>query len=93
MRLINKRTQYTVENENNTLKLTGEVSSNEDYKEISMNGSIQDLEGQWLGSFNYRFRKGGNADKSVSQINRDYIDTAEDLLDETMDALLNEFNF
>lgn len=93
MKLINKKTEYLVENSNNNIKLSGGVIYDENDNLIILNGSFTNLEDQYIGSFNYNYRKGNLVDRTISQINRDYLHNAEALLDSTLDLLINEFNF
>ena len=91
MKLINRKTEYIVENSNNNVKLSGGVIYDTNDNLITLNGSFTDLQDQYIGSFCYNYRAGNIVDRSISQINRDYLHNAEALLDSTLDLLIDEF--
>lgn len=53
MELTNKRVSYSISNENDNLKMTGDVSVNSNNEISSFNGQIMNLEGMMIGNFYY----------------------------------------
>lgn len=82
--LTNKQTNYAVENEGQTLKVTGQVSFTEDKRIISFNGSILTLEGNYVGNFYYNEGENGKSNRSLSDTDTDKYQDADALLDSTI---------
>jgi hypothetical protein len=90
MTLSNKRTQYSVEETGTNLSLKGEVNVNDTAKTISMNGSFEDANGEYIGSFNYSERENNNVDKNINGVRKALVSEAEDFLTATIQAIYTE---
>ena len=96
MILTNKRTTYTVNHSNETAKLTGNISLNEDNVIESFNGSFMDLiedDGMEsnLGGFSYNEEaEMGTINKSIYGVPFSAEENLVSLLDETLTKIRTE---
>ena len=90
--LTGKTTNYNVANESGQLKLSGQVTVQEDGRISNFNGTFNKDENGYAGNFYYSESEEGKSNKSTSDV-----DTADHLafdnfLDSTITELQNEFN-
>lgn len=85
--LTNKQTNYAIENVGETLKVTGTVSLAENGRIISFSGNFDTLDGNYLGNFYYNENESGKSNKSISDIDTDKYEDADELLDNTIKEL------
>ena len=81
MELTNKRETYSIVNNNEAIKLAGEVTISTDA--ITLNGVFRTLEDQHIGNFNYR-EISNTIDKNFSSLNKEQEDNASLLLASTI---------
>lgn len=81
MELTNKRETYSIVNNNEAIKLAGEVTISVDA--ITLNGVFRTLEDQHIGSFSYR-EINNTIDKNFSSLNKEQEDNASLLLASTI---------
>ena len=90
MELTNKRTQYTVTETGNDFKLQGELSVNETQNTFTLNGSFQNVDGSYLGTYSYSQRAGEIIDKNISGIRKQQFAAVEAFLDGVIAAIIDE---
>ena len=86
MELINKRTSYTVSNDDTVIKLSGEITVGDAVKINSFNGQLQLLDGTYIGNFNYN-ENGTNCSFSVNDCPATNRDAAYSLLEATVESI------
>ena len=84
MELTNKREVYSFMNNNETIKLSGEVTVNA--QSMSLHGGFSLLEGPSIGYVTYR-ENGTLLDKSFSNLGQDYAEAVSALLEATIAEL------
>ena len=84
MELTNKREVYSFMNNNETIKLSGEVTV--DAQSMSLHGGFSLLEGPSIGYVTYR-ENGTLLDQSFSNLGQDYVEAASALLEATIAEL------
>lgn len=91
MELSNKRTIYSVKNENLQLKLEGEVTINEVLKEIvSFSGNFMKLDTlDYIGSFTFNESE-STYNKNISRFPIELGDSGELLLDATIESIKSQ---
>ena len=89
MELTNKRETYSIVNNNEAIKLAGEVTISTDA--ISLNGVFRTLEDVHIGSFSYRAIN-NMIDKNFSSLNQEQEENAADLLVSTITELKTSLN-
>lgn len=85
--LTNKQTNYSVENIGENIKLTGTVAFAEDGRIISFNGTFMTEQGSYVGNFYFNENDNGKSNKSISDVDTDKYDEADELLDDTINEL------
>lgn len=85
--LTNKQTNYSLENIGETLKVTGTVSFAEDGRIINLNGNFQTLEEAYVGNFYYNENENGKSNRSISDVDTNKHEAADELLDNTIKEL------
>ena len=91
MELTNKRVFYSVKNEDEFLKLDGEVQINNDTVLSNFSGSLTTLDGTPSGGFNYS-EFDGLINKGVNSYPEELKDKGMNLLDATVDAIKLELS-
>lgn len=92
MTLTNKKTQYSVVNENNNASLRGELSFNETSGELTINGSVTTLENEFLGNFYYNLSEAKNVDQNFNNVKDQSFDVVETIVDATIAEVREHFN-
>lgn len=92
MTLTNKKTQYSVVNENNNASLRGELSFNETSGELTINGSVTTLENEHLGSFYYYLNETKNVDQNFNSVKDEFFDVVETIVDATIAEVREHLN-
>ena len=85
--LTNKQTNYSVENIGENIKLTGTVAFAEDGRIISFNGTFMTEQESYVGSFYFNENDNRKSNKSISDVDTDKYDEADELLDNTINEL------
>ena len=83
MELTNNRMQYSVTNENESLKLSGEITVSSTKLITSFSGSFMMADGAIAGNFNYS-ENDTNFDKHIYGVSKSLSDVANTLLDNTI---------
>ena len=84
MELTNKRETYSIVNNNETIKLSGEATV--DTQGMSLHGGFSLLEGTSIGYVTYR-ESGTLLDQSFSNLEQDHIEAVSALLEATIAEL------
>ena len=84
MELTNKRETYSIVNNNETIKLSGEVTV--DTQGMSLHGGLSLSEGTSIGYVTYR-ESGTLLDQSFSNLEQDHIEAVSALLEATIAEL------
>lgn len=92
MTLENQRNQFTVINENSKVTLRGELSFNETEITINMNGSVNALNGDYLGSFFFNFRTDQTIDKNFNSVKDASLADVEEIVNTTITEVREHFN-
>jgi hypothetical protein len=92
MTLENQRNQFTVTNENSKVTLRGELSFNETEVTINMSGSVNALNGDYLGSFFFNFRTDHTIDKSFNSVKDASLADVEEMVNTTIAEVREHFN-
>jgi len=90
--LTNKQTNYSIENEGQTLKITGSISVAENGRIISFNGNFVTPESNYVGNFYYNENENGKSNRSVSDVDTDKYEDADELFDLTIKELKQHFS-
>ena len=92
MNLSNKRTMYSVANEDSNLKLSGEMTIGDGNAIVSFNGSFSSLDGTThMGGFNYN-ESGETCNKNFHSLPISAGDKPKDLLDKTIAEIKIQIN-
>ena len=92
MNLTNKRTMYSVANEDTNLKLTGEIIIGDTNAIANFNGSFFSLDGTThMGGFSYS-ESGETCNKNFHGLPISTGDKPKDLLDKTIAAIKSQLN-
>lgn len=92
MTLSNQRTQYTVVNADSNASLRGELNFNETSKQLTISGSVNTLNGEYLGGFNYNLSENKNVDQNFNAVKDESFDIVETLIDATIAEIREHFN-
>lgn len=87
MELSNKRTQYTVINSNDKMKLVGELMINSDNLISSFNGQLYDVNDNYVGEFYFNEPRLDVVNKNVSNVKASILSDSEDFITETIDTI------
>ena len=90
--LTNKQTNYNVENVGETIKITGTVTFTEDGRITSFNGNFMTLQDVYVGNFYYNENSNGKSNRSVSDVDTDKYEDADELLDNTIKELKQQIS-
>lgn len=90
--LTNKQTSYSIANESNTIKLTGNVSINEDGKILSLRGNFYLLDDSYAGNFYYEENASNKVNRSMSDVDVARHFDADNFLDATITELKTMIN-
>lgn len=90
MEITNRRFQFTVKNTVEGYTLQGEVSKNEEGLITSFNGNVRDDNNEYLGDFYYNEREDTSINKSVNNVKPEFLETVEDIIQETVNQIKND---
>lgn len=76
-----KQARYNVEETQESLKMQGSISIDEDNRVIDFNGTFYDLQGQYLASFYYRETTDGKCDKNINNVDLQRFSDLDEVLD------------
>lgn len=90
MILIKTNTNYVIRNQSENANLNGSVILNGG--EIAITAQVFSTNNQRIASCSYKYRRGGACDKVIGNCNHQYISTVEQLLEDTLSFLIEQFN-
>ena len=82
MELTNKRVQYTVSNESENIKITGEVTVGDSNN--SFNGTVNTLNGDYSGNFYFNEIDANNVNLNFNNVPADKVGAIYSLIQSTM---------
>lgn len=92
MELGNKRTVYNFENQSNTIKFKGEATNNETLESIIISAEIKNMEDIIIGTFYYMENKEGKINKSIDNVDKNYLPDIETLIASTISEFKSSLN-
>lgn len=92
MTLTNKKTQYSVANENSSASLRGELNFNETSGELNISGSVATLNNEPLGNFYYHLNETKDVDYNFNNVRDQFFDVVETIVDTTIAEVREHFN-
>ena len=89
--ILTKNNQfYTIQNVTENLKLEGQVT----FEDGEMNINVQAflINDQYIGACSYKYRSGGDCSKVIGDCNHQYVSILEQMLESTLNFLIEQFN-
>lgn len=89
--ILTKNNQfYTIQNVTENLKLEGQVT----FEDGEMNVNVQAflINDQYIGACSYKYRSGGYCSKVIGDCNHQYVSILEQMLESTLNFLIEQFN-
>lgn len=90
MILIKNGTKYIINNQSENIKLEGQVTFNNE--EININVQAFLINDQYIGACSYKYRSGGICNKVIGDCKHQYIHILEQMLENTLNFLIQKFN-
>lgn len=91
MELTNKRTNYSIQNSNDFVKLNGEFGLSEENKIINFNGSLNKVEdGTSIGSFWYSTTREGKVNTNFNEVPSDVLSSVMTFVLDSVEGAMAE---
>ena len=87
LELSNKKEIYDVENQNESMKLSGQTTYTSDKRIIDTNFNVYDLQGQYYGNISYSEMLDDTVNLSLNNVPETMVEAVSDFINQTITSI------